>query len=208
MREPGASGKPNLVHNGGKARRSGVGLDECCLRAFIEQYQNTQMPPIRNARFLAFPFIAQVKWRREFGVRGHVQDDPILHERGIEVQENVILLRIDLPDLIGEGRRRIGEDLSQRHRANLRDSRLRFIKDAVLEQCEMSTRQNRRGTRRARAFRCMGKRARKIRIFPGFDAARWQTASGKDCPCLFPQCAKPRHGVSLVSSHAVKETVE
>ena len=127
MREPGASGKPNLVHNGGKARRSGVGLDECCLRAFIEQYQNTQMPPIWNARFLAFPFIAQVKWRRELGVRGHVHDDPILHERGIEVQENVILLRIDLPDLIGEGRRRIGEDLSQRNRADLCDLSLIHI---------------------------------------------------------------------------------
>jgi hypothetical protein len=63
----------------------------------------------------------------------HMKNEPIFHERCIQVQDGMILLRMDMPDQLRKWGPWVGENIAQRHSAGFRKSRFPFGENSILE---------------------------------------------------------------------------
>ena len=88
-------------------------LENGRLRAFFEHDENAQVSPIRALRPDIRPVEAQMQRRRYRHALGDMQDEALFHQGGVEIDDRVVLLRIDLADETGGKRIHFAERLAQ-----------------------------------------------------------------------------------------------
>ena len=101
-----------FADDGGEARRAVMGFENGRLRAFFEHDQNAQMPSIGALRLDIAPVEAQMQRRRQNDVLRHMQDEALLHQGGVQIDDRMVLLRIDLANIVGDGRILLAEDFA------------------------------------------------------------------------------------------------